>query len=84
MQTSLVAGGSEDDVCLCAEAGKPLHLRQIAKLVGQRNDTMIDAPIGKIRRAEPFEVIAAGVESEGDAADPADNDLPLLGTHMMN
>ena len=45
---------------------------------------MPGAPIRKIRQAEPFEVIGAGVNPEADAADPSNDDLLLLGTHMMN
>ena len=81
---ALVAPRSEDDTRFRGEAGKPLHLRQIAKLVGQREDTMPDAPIRKIRRAEPFEVIGAGVKPKGDAADLPDDDLSLLGADVMD
>src|SRR5712671_132217 len=84
MEAALVAAGLEDDTRFCGKAGKPLHLGQIAKLVGQRKDTMAGAPIRKIRCAEPFEVIGAGVNPEADAADPSNDDLLLLGTHMMN
>ena len=84
MEAALVTGRPEDNTRLCGEAGEPLHLGQVAELVGQCDDTMANAPIRKIRRAEPFEVIGAGVKSEGDAPDPTDDHLLLLGTHMMD
>src|SRR5712671_1941315 len=84
MEAALVAAGLEDDTRFCGKAGKPLHLGQIAKLVGQRKDTMAGAAARKIRRAEPFEVIGAGVNPEGDAAYLPNDDFPLLRTHVMN
>ena len=47
MEAALVAARFEDDTRLCGEIGKPLHLRQIAELVGQRKDTMTDTPSAK-------------------------------------
>ena len=45
---------------------------------------MPGAPVRKIRRAEPFEVIGAGVKPKGDAADLPDDDLSLLGADVMD
>ena len=84
MEAALVTAGFEDDTGLCGEARKPLHLGEIAKLVGQRKDTMTGTPVYKIRRAEPFEVIGAGVNPESDAAYFPNDDLPLLRAHVMN
>jgi hypothetical protein len=80
MEAAFVAARLENDTRLRGEFGEPSHLGQIAELIGQRDNTMADAPIRKIRRAEPFEVIGAGVKPEGNAADPPHDDFLLLGS----
>ena len=75
---------SDGDACMHWRVGEyMLETKQVIR-TDVFSHTMPGAPIRKIRQAEPFEVIEAGVKPEGDAADLSDDDLPLLRTHMMN